>query len=76
MGQFGSLCDNLLSAEIITADGRLVRASTPENPDLFWAIRGGSGNFGIVTSFCFRLHPVGSVVAGMLQFQSQMHQRS
>jgi FAD binding domain/Berberine and berberine like len=68
MGQFGSLCDNLLSAEIITSDGRLVRASATENPDLFWAIRGGSGNFGIVTSFCFRLHPVGSVLAGMLQY--------
>ena len=68
MGQFGSLCDNLLSAEIITADGVLVRASATENPDLFWAIRGGSGNFGVATSFCFRLHPVGSVLAGTLRY--------
>lgn len=68
MGQFGSLCDNLLSAEIITADGRLVRTSATENPDLFWAIRGGSGNFGVVNSFCFRLHPVGSVLAGTLRY--------
>lgn len=68
MGQFGSLCDNLLSAEIITADGRLVQASATENPDLFWAIRGGGGNFGVATSFRFRLHPVGSVLAGTLRY--------
>jgi len=58
----GLSCDNLLGAEVITADGRIVRASDKENPDLFWALTGGGGNFGIVTSFDFALHPVGPVV--------------
>jgi len=64
---FGMTCDNLVSADIVTAEGNFVHASEKENPDLFWAIRGGGGNFGIVTSFEFKLHPLGpEVFSGLI----------
>src|SRR5512133_2535513 len=62
--QHGWTCDNLVSMEVVTADGRLLRAAQDENADLFWALRGGSGNFGIVTSFEYRLFPVGPEILG------------
>ena len=65
--KFGFTVDNLVSADVVTADGALVQASATENPDLFWAIRGGGGNFGVVTSFEFKLHPVGpDLVSGLI----------
>jgi FAD/FMN-containing dehydrogenase len=67
-GRHGLACDNLIAADVVTADGELLRASATENPDLFWAIRGGSGNFGVVTSFVYQLHPVGPVLTGSLVF--------
>jgi FAD/FMN-containing dehydrogenase len=60
--RYGMTVDNLVGADVVTADARLMRASEKENPDLFWAIRGGGGNFGIVTAFDFALHPVGPEV--------------
>jgi FAD/FMN-containing dehydrogenase len=67
--RFGLSVDNLLSVNVVTADGEFRRASATENPDLFWGVRGGGGNFGIVTSFEFRLHPMQRrVVAGNLVF--------
>jgi len=60
----GWTCDNLVSMEVVSADGRVLRASADEHADLFWALRGGGGNFGIVTSFEYRLHPVGPEILG------------
>jgi len=68
MARHGSASDNLLSADVVTAEGRVLHVSADDNADLFWAIRGGGGNFGIVTSFEHRLHPVGQVVAGSLEY--------
>jgi len=64
--KYGCALDNLLSADVVTADGQLLKASASENPDLFWGIRGGGGNFGIVTSFEFQVHPVAQVLAGLV----------
>src|SRR5690606_22798173 len=63
-GKHGMTIDNLLSADVVTADGQLVHASETEHPDLFWALRGAGANFGIVTSFEYRLHPVGPLILG------------
>lgn len=67
--KYGMTVDNLLSAEVVTADGKKVKASENEHPDLFWAIRGGGGNFGVVTQFEFKLHKVGpEILAGLIVF--------
>jgi FAD/FMN-containing dehydrogenase len=66
MGKHGLTIDNLLSADIVTADGQFRRASAKDNPDLFWALRGGGGNFGVVTSLEYRLHPVTQVLGGLV----------
>jgi len=64
--KFGLACDNLLSVELVTADGRFLRASGDENSELFWALHGGGGNFGVATAFAFRLHELSSVTAALL----------
>ena len=66
MPKYGLALDNLRSAEMVMADGRVLRASADENPDLFWAIRGGGGNFGIAASLEYDLHPVGPIITGGL----------
>ena len=67
-GEHGLACDNLVSADVVTADGCLLRATEEENEDLLWGIRGGGGNFGVVTSFGYRLHPVSTVLGGGLSY--------
>jgi len=66
-GKYGLACDNLVAATVVTAAGKVVRASLDENPDLYWALRGGGGNFGVVSSFEYSLHPVGpTIMAGVV----------
>jgi hypothetical protein len=74
-GRYGLACDNLISADVATADGQLLRASAQENEDLFWGIRGGGGNLGVVTSFEYQLHPVELVLAGGLSYPLDMAPR-
>src|SRR4029077_12860638 len=66
--KYGLTCDNVLSFDIVTADGKPRVASANENEDLFWALRGGGGNFGIITSFEFRVHPVSTVLGGLVMY--------
>jgi FAD/FMN-containing dehydrogenase len=68
MDKYGASCDNLLSAQVVTVDGRQVEASAKANSDLFWAIRGGGGNFGVVTALEYQLHPVDQVFSGALTY--------
>jgi FAD/FMN-containing dehydrogenase len=70
--KYGLASDNLLSAEVVTADGQLLMASVDENEDLFWALRGGGGNFGVVTSFEYQLHQVGLVFGGLLIYPYEL----
>ena len=66
MGRCGLVCDNTLAYEIVLANGELVRASATEHPDLFWALKGGGGNFGVVTSITYRMYPITTVISGMI----------
>jgi FAD/FMN-containing dehydrogenase len=68
MRSYGLACDNVLAVEIVTADGTVRRASATENAELFWGVRGGGGNFGVVTTFEYRLHPVSTMYGGMLVY--------
>jgi len=68
MEKYGAACDNLLSAQVVTVDGRQIEASPKSNPDLFWAIRGGGGNFGVATALQYELHPVDQVLSGALTY--------
>jgi hypothetical protein len=68
MSKYGAACDNLISAQLVTVEGKHVEVSQNSNPDLFWAIRGGGGNFGVATALEYRLHPVTNVLAGTLVY--------
>ncbi len=72
MRKYGLACDNLLSVDVVTANGEFLTASESENADLFWAVRGGGGNFGVVTSFEYRLHELEPIIAGMALYPSSM----
>jgi FAD/FMN-containing dehydrogenase len=68
---YGLSCDNVRSVDVVTADGRFLTASTEEHHDLFWAVRGGGGNFGVVTAFEYQLYPVGRIVGGILVYPAE-----
>lgn len=68
MGRCGLVCDNTVSCDVVTANGDSVRASATENPDLYWALKGGAGNFGVVTSISYRLYPITKVISGLMLF--------
>src|SRR5215472_1310147 len=68
LGKFGLVADNLLSAQLVTADGCLLTANSQEHPDLYWALRGGGGNFGVLVSMEYRLHPISQVLSGLLLY--------
>jgi FAD/FMN-containing dehydrogenase len=70
-GKYGLACDNVLAADVVTADGEFLTADASENEDLYWALRGGGGNFGVVTALTFQLHPVTTVLAGGLTFPAE-----
>jgi len=70
--KYGMSIDNLLSAQVVTAEGKVLTANTTENDDLFWALRGGGGNFGVITSFEFQAHPVATVLGGLLLYPRAM----
>src|SRR5262249_9967680 len=72
LGKYGAACDNLIGAELVTADGKILRANADENDDLFWALRGGGGNFGIVTALELQLHTVGQVLAGVVAYRTDI----
>jgi FAD/FMN-containing dehydrogenase len=72
LGRFGAACDNLLAADIVTADGRQRHVSADDHADLFWGLRGGGGNFGIVTAFEYQLHPIGDVLGGLVAWRTDL----
>ena len=73
--KYGLTIDNLIEADVVLADGSFVTANASQNEDLFWALRGGGGNFGVVTSFVYRAHPVSTVFGGPIFWELRMHRR-